>query len=121
MDLMPLEETSLKGWIFSGSKDGILCYSEGIDTVWDVNARNIAPAFLINTGYSVEEEKEMRSSKTGNEAVDGQIALNTVLTTKRNDLAQIVCRKVIGRARTHIQSFDTEIDRIGSPLDSRHQ
>ena len=57
MDLMPLEETSLKGWIFSGSKDGILCYSEGIDTVWDVNARNIAPAFLINTGYSVEEEK----------------------------------------------------------------
>lgn len=50
MDLMPLEETSLKGWIFSGSKDGILCYSEGIDTVWDVNARNIAPAFLIQHG-----------------------------------------------------------------------
>ena len=56
-----------------------------------------------------------------NNRIDGQIALNTVLTTKRNDLAQIVCRKVIGRARTHIQSFDTEIDRIGSPVDSRHQ
>lgn len=52
-----------------------------VDTVWDVNARNIAPAFLINTGYSVEEEKEMRSSKTGNEAVDGKYSVFSFFET----------------------------------------
>ena len=71
VDLMPLEETSLK-WIFSGSKDGILCYSEGIDTVWDVNARNIAPAFLINTDILSRKKKKCAPSKTGNEAADGE-------------------------------------------------
>ena len=54
-------------------------------------------------------------------SINGQIAFNTMLTADRNDLAQVVRRKVIGRARTHIQSFNTEINRIGSSLDSRHQ
>jgi len=120
MDLMPLEETSLKGWIFSGSKDGILCYSEGIDTVWDVNARNIAPAFLINTGYSVEEEKEMRSSKTGNEAVDGKYSVFSFFETPRHYFVK--CFEGSNQSKFYLYGLDKatgELKRETSPLNAQ--
>lgn len=83
MNLMPLEETSLKGWIYNGSMDGWFCYSEGTDTVWNVNAKTISPAFLVNNGYSASEEKEMRSSKTGNASVDGTYSVFNLFETPR--------------------------------------
>lgn len=79
--LMPLEETSLKSWIYNGSMDGWFCYSEGTDTVWNVNAKTISPAFLVNSGYSASEEKEMRSSKTGNTSVDGTYSIFHIFQT----------------------------------------
>jgi len=120
MDLMPLEETSLKGWIFSGSKDGILCYSEGIDTVWDVNARNIAPAFLINTGYSAEEEKEMRSSKTGNEAVDGKYSVFSFFETPRHYFVK--CFEGSNQSKFYLYGLDKatgELKRETSPINAQ--
>ena len=120
MDLMPLEETSLKGWIFSGSKDGILCYSEGIDTVWDVNARNIAPAFLINTGYSAEEEKEIRSSKTGNEAVDGKYSVFSFFETPRHYFVK--CFEGSNQSKFYLYGLDKatgELKRETSPINAQ--
>lgn len=84
MNLMSLEETSLKAWIYNGSMDGWFCYSEGTDTVWNVNAKTISPAFLIDNGYSASEEKEMRSSKTGNASVDGTYGIFNIFETLRS-------------------------------------
>ena len=84
MNLMSLEETSLKAWIYNGSMDGWFCYSEGTDTVWNVNAKTISPAFLIDNGYSASEEKEMRSSKTGNASVDGTYGIFNIFETPRS-------------------------------------
>lgn len=84
MNLLSLEETSLKGWIYNGSMDGWFCYSEGIDTVWNVNAKTISPAFLIHNNYSAEEEKEMRSSQSGNTAIDGKYTIFNLFETPRS-------------------------------------
>lgn len=84
VDVMPLEEVSLKGWIYNGSMDGWFCYSDGIDTVWNVNAKAISPAFLIRHGYSAADEEEIRSSKTGNAAVDGKFSIFNIFETPRS-------------------------------------
>lgn len=84
MDLMPLEEISLKEWIYNGSMDGWFCYSEGIDTVWNVNAESISPAFLIKNGASVEKEKETRSIHTGNAATEGVYSIFSIFETPRS-------------------------------------
>ena len=100
--LMPLEETSLKGWIYSGSMDGMLCYSDGIDTVWNVNAKNIVPAFLINTGYSAEEEKETRSSK----AVDGKYSVFGFFETPRHYFVK--CFEGSDQSQFYLYGLDKE-------------
>ena len=56
-----------------------------------------------------------------NNRIDRQITFNPVFLTDRNNLAQIVCREIIGRTRTHVQSFNAEVDRVGTSLNSRHQ
>ena len=51
--------------------------------------------------------------------IDRQVALHPVLVTRTGYFPQIINRKCISRTGTHIQVFYTEIDRIGTCLNSR--
>ena len=51
--------------------------------------------------------------------VDRQVTFHPVFITRTGDLPQIINRKRIGRTGTHVQVFYTEIDRIGTCLNSR--
>ena len=53
--------------------------------------------------------------------IDSEITLDTMFITNLSDFTQIVNGKRAGRTGTHVQTFNTEIDRIGTCLDSGRQ
>lgn len=118
-DLMPLEEVSLKGWIYNGSMDGWFCYSDGIDTVWNVNAKAISPAFLINHGYSAADEEEIRSSEIGSAAVDGKYSIFNIFETPRSYFVK--CFEGSDQSKFSLFSLNKEtgaLCREASPIDA---
>ena len=119
MDLMPLEETSLKDWTYNGSPDGLLCHSDGIDTVWNINGKGIYPALVITSGYSSEEETTMRSSKTGNEVITGKYSVFNFFETPRRYFVK--CFEGSDQSRFYLYSLDKEtrtLRRETSPIDA---
>lgn len=106
VNLMPLEEVSLKGWIYNGSMDGWFCYSDGIDTVWNVNAKAISPAFLIHHGFSAADEEEIRSSKIGSAAVDDKYSIFNIFETPRSYFVK--CFKGSDQSKFYLFSLDKE-------------
>lgn len=106
MNGIPLEETSLKGWIYNGSMDGWFCYSEGVDTVWNVNAKGISPAFLIDIGSSAEDEQEIRSSRKGNTTVDGTYSIFNIFETPRSYFVK--CFKSSDESDFYLYSLNKE-------------
>ena len=62
-----------------------------------------------------------RKILTINNRINREITLDTMFAANSDDLTQILRREIIRRARTHIQSFDTEINGVGPSLYSRHQ
>lgn len=107
VNLMPLEEVSLKGWIYNGSMDGWFCYSDGIDTVWNVKAKAISLAFLIHHGFSAADEEEIRSSKIGSAAVDDKYSIFNIFETPRSYFVK--CFKGSDQSKFYLFSLDKEI------------
>lgn len=119
VNLMPLDEVSLKGWIYNGSMNGWFCYSDGIDTVWNVNATTILPAFLINHGYSAADEEEIRSSKIGSAAVDGKYSIFNIFETPRSYFVK--CFEGSDQSKFYLFSLNKEtgaLCREASPIDA---
>lgn len=118
-ELLPAEETSLKNWVYNGSMDGWFCYSEGIDTVWNVNAKAITPAFLIDHGYSTANEQEMRSAKKGNAAIEDKYNVFNIFETPRSYFVK--CFEGDGESKFYLYKLDKKtgaLCREASPIDA---
>ena len=53
--------------------------------------------------------------------IDGEIALDIMLTADRRDLIEVFGGEVIRTLRAHIEAFDTEVYGVSTRVDSRHE
>lgn len=104
MDLLPLKETLLGEWSFNGGTGGMLCYSAGIDTVWNLGMNGIHPAFRIDFGFSADEQKMVRSEPGA--IVDGKYWISRFFETPRRYI--IKCFEADNQSQFHLFSLDKE-------------
>ena len=53
--------------------------------------------------------------------IDGEIALDIMLTADRRDLIEVFGGEVIRTLRAHVEAFDTEVYGVSTRVDSRHE
>ena len=82
----------------------MLCYSAGIDTVWNLGMDGIHPAFRIDFGFSADEQKMVRSEPGA--IVDGKYWISRFFETPRRYIVK--CFEADNQSRFHLFSLDKE-------------
>ena len=81
--LIPAGEAALKTWHWNYATNGLLCHTEGNDTVWNLTANGVEPAFIIATGYPDNIRREMLAIQAGQEVFDNEYNVFSLFETPR--------------------------------------